>query len=151
MNDAQKWMKQAVLCAQTAENENEVPVGCVAVLNEQIIGYGWNQNITQCDPTAHAEIMAIRKAGQYQKNHRLNGVDLYVTVEPCLMCLGAMIHARIKKIYFGAFEPKAGALVSNSYLYQTMYFVNHRIEYESGILETQCRHLLQNFFKSRRG
>jgi tRNA(adenine34) deaminase len=70
MNDAQKWMEQAVLCAQTAENDNEVPVGCVAVLNEQIIGYGWNQNITQCDPTAHAEIMAIRKAGQYQKNHR---------------------------------------------------------------------------------
>ncbi len=142
-------MREALALAEQAEDQNEVPVGAVIVLNDKVIGKGWNQPISKNDPSAHAEIIAIRNAAKLVKNYRLVDTTLYVTLEPCLMCVGAILHARIKKLVFGAFDNKTGA-VSSVFNILTDSRHNHNVEVQGGILETQCAELLKTFFKQRR-
>ena len=143
------WIAHALYLAKQAYVQNEVPVGAVLVKNNHIIGEGWNQPITLHDPSAHAEIMALRNAGVQGGNYRLPDSTLYVTLEPCLMCVGAMIHARIKRLVFGAFDPKTGA-VSSVFPLLSDPRHNHRITVTGGIMETACADLLRDFFRSRR-
>jgi tRNA(adenine34) deaminase len=149
MNDDEKWMKLAIREALLAESESEVPVGAVLVKDGKLIAKAHNQPISMHDATAHAEIQAIRKAGKKQKNYRLIGVTLYVTLEPCVMCLGALINARIERIVFGASDPKTGVCGSCANLNQEKIF-NHKISIMGGILESENKEILQSFFKSRR-
>jgi len=148
-NLAEFWMKEALLEAAKAEAEGEVPVGAVLLIHDKIIGRGHNRSIRSHDPTAHAEIMALRHAAQSMGNYRLPGSVMVVTVEPCVMCAGALIHARVEELIIGAADPKAGAIISHFHLGQTDQ-LNHRIETVSGILETECRSMLQAFFEARR-
>jgi tRNA(adenine34) deaminase len=143
------WMQEALRAAQRALEIGEVPVGAVAVCDDQIVGRGWNRNITDHDPTAHAEIVALRQAGANVGNHRLGDCELFATIEPCAMCACAMIHARIKRLVYGADDPKAGAVRS---VIQVLNHpsMNHRIEVWSGVLAGRSAELLQEFFKSRR-
>jgi tRNA(adenine34) deaminase len=143
------WMMQALALAQQAATIGEVPVGAVLVLNEKLIGQGSNQPIRANDPTAHAEIIALRNAAQSLGNYRLPDTTLYVTIEPCAMCIGALIHARVKHLVFGAPEPKAGAVCSRLHLLDGTYF-NHAIAYRQGVLAAQCGQLLSDFFQQRR-
>ena len=143
------WMRQALLLADRAEAQGEVPVGALVVLDKQIIGVGWNQSISRHDPSAHAEIIALRAAALHLRNYRLTGCSLYVTIEPCTMCAGAIIHARIKELIFGAAEPKAGAIISNDNLLDKTHF-NTRIQYQANILGQQCASKISNFFQQRR-
>jgi len=143
------YMQRALALAQQAADLGEVPVGAVVVRNDQVIGEGFNQPIASSDPTAHAEIVAMRNAAAYLENYRLSGCDLYVTIEPCTMCVGAMVHARIQRIIFGALEPRAGALTSQLKLMDQTYF-NHSIEWQGGVLEQPCGALIKDFFKRRR-
>lgn len=143
------WMRHAIRLAQRAEQQGEVPVGAVLVVNDQCIAEGWNSPINSHDPTAHAEIMAIRKAGQVVENYRLIDTTLYVTLEPCVMCMGAISHARIKRLVFGAYDPKRGAVCNALNLNDTS-FLNHRIDWLGGVLETNCAELLRDFFRVRR-
>ncbi len=148
-SEDQIWMREALACAQKAYDQNEVPVGAVVVLNNQIIGRGWNQPISNHDATAHAEVMAIRAASQNIQNYRLVDAALYVTIEPCAMCFGALVHARIKKLVYGAPEPKSGVIYSNlNFPEQT--FLNHSVEIEKDILAEESTALIQQFFKMRR-
>ena len=142
-------MEEALRCAQRALEAEEVPVGAVVVCDGQIVGRGWNRNITTSDPTAHAEIMALREAGSIVGNHRLGGCELFATIEPCAMCAGALIHARIKRLVYGSDDPKAGAIRS---VLQVLNHpqLNHRIEVRSGVLAGRSAELLQTFFKNRR-
>ena len=142
-------MQEALRAAQRALDIGEVPVGAVAVCDDQIVGRGWNRNITDHDPTAHAEIVALREAGANVGNHRLGDCELFATIEPCAMCACAMIHARIKRLVYGADDPKAGAVRS---VIQVLNHpsMNHRIEVWSGVLAGRSAELLQEFFKSRR-
>lgn len=142
-------MKQALALAEQAAEKGEVPVGAVVVANDEVIGRGFNCPIGTSDPTAHAEIIALRDAATNIDNYRLAGCDLYVTIEPCTMCVGAMIHARINRIIFGAHEPRAGALTSQLALLESDHF-NHSMEWTGGILEDECRGLIKEFFKQRR-
>lgn len=135
--------------AEAALAEGEVPVGAVLVLNGQELVTGWNQPISSHDPTAHAEIVALRAAGALIGNYRLLNTTLYVTLEPCIMCMAALVNARVQRVVFGATDPKRGGAVSVARLGDTDY-LNHRIQVEGGILEEQCRTLLHNFFKQRR-
>lgn len=143
------WMEKALTLARKAASNEEVPVGAVLVTNNEIIGEGWNQPISANDPTAHAEIVAMREASRKLKNYRLTGVTLYVTLEPCTMCVGAMIHARIERLVFGAYEPKTGAVTSVFNIIQSPEY-NHRVEFQGGVLENECASLLKDFFQSRR-
>lgn len=143
------WMTQALQLAKKAAHEQEVPVGAVIVRDEKPLGQGFNRPITGCDPTAHAEIMALRDAANNEKNYRLPGATLYVTIEPCTMCLGAIVHARIARVVFGATEPKAGVAISNP-VWQSGDFFNHSIEWCGGVLADQATELMQQFFKLRR-
>jgi len=143
------WMQQALQQAQQAASAGEVPVGCVVVHNDFCIGTGFNQPISAQDPTAHAEIVALRQAAGHLRNYRLPQATLYVTIEPCTMCVGAMIHARLGTLVFGATEPRAGAVCSHFQLLDTTVY-NHRIEYTSGILADQCSQLMTDFFQQRR-
>jgi tRNA(adenine34) deaminase len=143
------WMEEALRAAQRALEAGEVPVGAVVVSDGKIIGRGWNRNIGDHDPTAHAEIVALREAGAAVGNHRLAGCDLFVTIEPCAMCAGAMVHARIKRLIYGADDPKAGAVRSVVKLLENPQ-LNHRIEVHSGVLAGQCAEVLQEFFRGRR-
>ena len=127
----------------------EVPIGAVAVLDGRVVGTGFNRPISAIDPTAHAEILALREAATSLGNYRLTGVDLYVTLEPCLMCVGALVHARVKTVIFGAREPRTGALVSSTRALD-IPSLNHRFEVVEGVLEEECRDLVQAFFRSRR-
>ena len=147
-NDKQ-FMLQALSLAQKAESVGEVPVGAVIVHENKIMGEGWNQPIQSHDPSAHAEMMALRNASQFLKNYRLKNTTLYVTLEPCAMCVGAMIHARIEKLVFGAFDPKAGAVTSVFHLLNDPRH-NHAIEWCGGVLENECAAILKAFFKQRR-
>ena len=147
--DHERWMREALDLAGQAAAVGEVPVGAIMVQDGKIIGRGFNQPIRTCDATAHAEIVAIRSASQFRNNYRLPGTTLYVTLEPCTMCLGAMIHARVDRLVFGATEPRAGAVVSQASLIDADHF-NHRLTYVDGVLADECSTLLQNFFKSRR-
>jgi tRNA(adenine34) deaminase len=143
-------MKQALSEAERGSSMGEVPVGAVLAGPEgQIVAKAYNQPIALGDPTAHAEILAIRKAGLFFRNYRLNGTTLVVTLEPCLMCMGAAINARIARLVFGTVDPKAGAAVSLYHLAEDKR-LNHRIEVVSGIMEEECRSLIQDFFRVRR-
>lgn len=138
------------LAAHARDAENEVPVGAVLVLDGEIAGLGWNRNITLHDPTAHAEIMALRAAGEKLANHRLLGATLYVTLEPCSMCAMALIHARIGRVVYAATDPKTGAAGS---VFDTLIDVrhNHRIDVRGGLLAEEASTMLREFFRSRRG
>ncbi len=142
-------MQRAFELAQKAEENDEVPVGAVIVCQDQIIGEGWNQPISSNDPTAHAEIMALRDAGNRIGNYRLPGTTMYVTLEPCAMCAGALVHARIAKLVYAADDTKTGACGSVINLVQTDE-LNHKLEIEKGLMEDECRSLIQDFFKQKR-
>lgn len=146
----QHWMELALAQAKCAQGEDEVPVGAVIVRDGKLIGQGFNRPIGSCDPTAHAEIQAIRQAARSENNYRLSGSTLYVTIEPCAMCVGAIVHARVTTVVFGAREPKAGALLSQLELGSSVHF-NHQIEIVEGVMADQCRMIMQAFFKSKRG
>ncbi|WP_279631086.1 MULTISPECIES: tRNA adenosine(34) deaminase TadA [Vibrio] len=143
------FMRMAISLAQRAEEEGEVPVGAVLVKEGEVIAQGWNQSIGQHDATAHAEMQVLRRAGQELENYRLLDTTLYVTLEPCPMCAGALLHSRVKRIVFGAPDLKAGAAgtVLNLFEHQAAY---HYADVEHGLLEDECRHQLQAFFKRRR-
>ena len=143
------WMEEALRAAQRALEAGEVPVGAVVVCEGRIMGRGWNRNIGDSDPTAHAEIVALREAAAAVGNHRLAECDLFATIEPCPMCAGAMVHARIKRLVYGADDPKAGAVQS---VIQVLNHpqLNHKVEVRSGVLAGRSAELLQKFFKNRR-
>jgi tRNA(adenine34) deaminase len=143
------FMLAALEQARLAAGAGEVPVGAVVVIDGEVAGSGFNQPISSHDPTAHAEIVAIRGAAARAGNYRLTGATLYVTVEPCLMCVGAMVHARIGTVVFGAPEPKAGALVSTLAAHE-LPSLNHRMAAVGGVLEDECREVIQAFFRERR-
>ena len=143
------WMNRAITLATQGEDLGEVPVGAVIVKEGEVLGEGFNQPISSCDPTAHAEIVALRHAANHVQNYRLVDATIYVTLEPCTMCVGALVHARIARLVFGTAEPKAGAVVSKSQLLDNDYF-NHRVEHVNGVLAEQCQHQLSNFFAKRR-
>jgi tRNA(adenine34) deaminase len=142
-------MEEALRCAQRALEGKEVPVGAVVVCNGKIVGRGGNRNIADSDPTAHAEIVALREAGATIGNHRLEGCDLFVTIEPCAMCAGAMVHARIKRLVYGADDPKAGAVRSVMQVLNHPQ-LNHKVEVRGGVLAGRSAELLQSFFRNRR-
>ena len=143
------WMEEALRCAQRALESGEVPVGAVVVSDGRILGRGWNRNIADHDPAAHAEIIALREAGATVGNHRLEGCELFVTIEPCAMCAGALVHARIRRLVYGADDPKAGAVHSVMQVLNHPQ-LNHQIEVRSGVLSGRSAEVLQTFFKSRR-
>lgn len=143
------WMRHALTLAHKAAELGEVPVGAVLVKDGELLAEGWNQPISHNDPTAHAEIMAIRMAAQLQSNYRLPGTTLYITIEPCSMCAGAIVHARIARVVFGALEPRAGAAGSVINLLQNSHF-NHQTAFTSGILAEECGQVLKDFFAARR-
>ena len=143
-------MQHALTLARKAETAGEVPVGAVLVSDDSCLGEGWNQPIGSQDPTAHAEVMALRAAGVLLGNYRFTGSILYVTLEPCLMCVGAMVHARIGRLVFGAYDPKSGAVTSCTKGFETPG-LNHRVESTGGVLIDECGELLKQFFRSRRG
>jgi tRNA(adenine34) deaminase len=143
------WMEEALRCAQRALEMDEVPVGAVVVCHSKIVGRGWNRNITDSDPTAHAEIVALREAGATIGNYRLGDCELFVTIEPCPMCAGAMVHARIKRLVYGSDDAKAGAVHSVMQVLNHPQ-LNHKLEVRSGVLAGRSAELLQMFFKNRR-
>jgi tRNA(adenine34) deaminase len=145
----EQFMRAALAEAVRGREQGEVPVGAVVVAAGDIVGSGCNQPIGRADPTAHAEINALRAAAQRLGNYRLTGATLYVTIEPCLMCVGAMIHARIAQVVFGAAEPRAGALVSAMRAHETPG-LNHRLDVLGGVLEDECRAVMREFFRERR-
>ena len=142
-------MRVALEQALEAGRHNEVPVGAVVVVDGQIVGTGFNQPISAHDPTAHAEIVAIRAAATRLGNYRLTRSTLYVTIEPCQMCVGAMVHARVARLCFGTVEPKAGAIVSAMRAHEHPA-LNHRMTVTGGVLEAECRDMIQEFFRERR-
>jgi tRNA(adenine34) deaminase len=149
MNEDEKWMNLALEQAVKAEKEGEVPVGAILVKDGLVVARAHNQPISTNDPTAHAEIQLLRAAGEELNNYRLNGTSLYVTLEPCAMCLGAMMHARVERIVYGAHDPKTGVCGSSENLIDANCF-NHKIDLVSGVLENECKQLLKKFFISRR-
>lgn len=143
------YLKKALAQAHIAATLNEVPVGAVLVKDDRIVAEGYNQPISTNDPTAHAEIVVLRDAALKLKNYRLVDTTLYVTLEPCAMCIAALVHARVKRIVFGAEDPRTGAVKSAISLIKAPHF-NHHIEWEGGVLIQECSELLKNFFKARR-
>lgn len=143
------WMRRALDLAERARAEGEVPVGAVLVMEDDCIGEGWNRPISARDPTAHAEIAALRAGAAHVGNYRLPGATLYVTLEPCAMCAGAIILARIKRLVYAAADPRSGAAGSVFNILQSSQ-LNHRVELASGILEQEAATLLQTFFRERR-
>ncbi len=146
---ATHWMNLALDQARQAQSVAEVPIGAVIVRDDEIIGVGYNQTISRCDPTAHAEIVAIRAAAEKIGNHRLVGADMYVTIEPCTMCAGALVQARIARLIFAAAEPRAGAVISSSRVLENPG-LNHRVESESGVCQAEAAALMAGFFRVRR-
>jgi tRNA(adenine34) deaminase len=145
----ERFMREAIVQAQLARDRDEVPVGAVVVLDGVIVGRGFNQPISSNDPTAHAEIVALRNAAGTVGNYRLPGAELFVTVEPCLMCAGALVHARIGRLVYGAPESRTGAVRSAIPVLDDPA-LNHRVEVMAGVLEHECRQLMQTFFTGRR-
>jgi tRNA(Arg) A34 adenosine deaminase TadA len=143
------FMREALTEAEAAREDGEVPVGAIIVLDGKVIARGRNAMIGANDPTAHAEIVALRRAASAIGNYRLNGATLYSTIEPCAMCAGALVHARVERLVFGAKDPKAGA-VETHFAICNADFLNHRVIVEGGILEGECRRVLQSFFRDRR-
>ena len=146
----EEFMRAALEQARLAIDAGEVPIGAVVVIAGQIVARAFNQPIRAVDPTAHAEVLALRAAAQQIGNYRLTGARLYATVEPCLMCVGALVHARITEVVFGAVEPRSGALVSTVRGHE-IAGLNHRITVTGGVLESDCRDLIQQFFREKRG
>jgi tRNA(adenine34) deaminase len=142
-------MEEALRAAQRALEMGEVPVGAIVLCEGKVVGRGWNRNLADSDPTAHAEVVALREAGKNVGNHRLGDCELFATIEPCAMCAGAMIHARLKRLVYGADDPKAGAVHS---VLQVLNHpgLNHQMEVRGGILAGKCAELLQEFFRKRR-
>jgi len=143
------FIKQALLLAESAAKKGEVPVGAIVTLGNEIVGRGENCPINSNDPCAHAEIIAIRAAAQALNNYRLPGTTIYITLEPCIMCMGAIIHARINRVVFGAYDPKTGAAGSR-YSIGEDSLLNHKLEIRGGILEDECAGLIKSFFRRRR-
>jgi tRNA(adenine34) deaminase len=143
------WMNRALALAKSAADEGEVPVGAVVVLDGREIGAGYNAPISSCDPTAHAEIRALRDAARRVGNYRLPGATLYVTLEPCTMCVGAIIHSRVSRLVYGAREPKAGAIISTRRTLEEDTF-NWQVEAIGGVLEQPCSEVITDFFAARR-
>ncbi|CNH00372.1 tRNA adenosine(34) deaminase TadA [Yersinia pekkanenii] len=143
------WMQRALTLALRAQEEGEVPVGAVLVLDNKVIGEGWNRSICDNDPTAHAEIMALRQGGQVVQNYRLLDATLYVTLEPCVMCAGAMVHSRIRRLVYGANDLKTGAAGSLVDILRHPG-MNHQIEISAGVLADECSRQLSEFFRLRR-
>lgn len=159
------WMQRALMLAKLAAKNQEVPVGAVLVVDNQMIGEGWNRPICTHDATAHAEIIALRLGAEKLKNYRLVHSTLYVTLEPCVMCVGAIVHARVERVVYGAPDPKSGAVVSRFQLGDASLYprskmtseprvnspaFNHRVEYEGGLLVDECSAVLKEFFRERR-
>lgn len=144
-----QFMQQALDQAKLAGAAGEVPVGAVLVRDGQVISRGFNQPISNSDPSAHAEMMALRSAAQNESNYRLPGTTLYVTLEPCTMCAGAMLHARVERVVFGAADPKTGAAGSVLNVFSEKQ-INHQTQVEGGIMSEECGQILRNFFKERR-
>ncbi len=142
-------MEQALREAARAQATGEVPVGAIVVCDGQIVGRGWNRNIAEADPTAHAEIVALREAGRAVGNHRLPECEMFVTIEPCPMCAGALVHARLKRLVYGADDPKAGGVHSVVAVLNHPQ-LNHQMEVRGGVLAARCQELLQTFFRARR-
>ncbi len=142
-------MHQALELARKAAAQGEVPVGALVVLDDKVIGQGWNQPILSNDPTAHAEIVALRDAASTLANYRLPLATLYVTIEPCTMCAGALIHARVARVVYGATEPKSGVAESNGCLFGYEHF-NHQVEVQGGVMAEQCSEVMSAFFLARR-
>ncbi|TDU31334.1 tRNA-adenosine deaminase [Panacagrimonas perspica] len=147
--DDERFMTQAIGLARQAADAGEVPVGAILVRDGQIIGQGWNRPIGTHDPSAHAEMIALREAATHSANYRLPGTTLYVTLEPCAMCAGAIIHARVQRLVFGAADPKAGA-VHSLYDLISLPRLNHAVAWQGGVLEAECGELLRAFFRARR-
>ncbi|MGK0442554.1 MAG: tRNA(Arg) A34 adenosine deaminase TadA [Pseudohongiellaceae bacterium] len=145
----EKWMRYALNLAKKAAEQGEVPVGAVVVNGGEIIGEGWNRPIISCDPTAHAEVVALRDAGLNEQNYRLPGTTLYVTIEPCTMCAGAIIHSRVTRVVYGATEPKSGVIESNPCVFDGEH-LNHKVEFSGGVLASECSDIVSSFFKARR-
>ena len=143
------WMQRALQNAEKAASLGEVPVGAVLVANGELLAESFNQPITRNDPSAHAEIMVLREAALKLRNYRLPDTELFVTIEPCLMCAGALVHARVKRLVFGAKEPKAGAVISHFQVYETPC-LNHQVKVEHGLMEKECSHKISEFFKEKR-
>jgi len=143
------WMQRALQLADRAQQNNEVPIGALLVVDDELISEAHNSPIAMNDPTAHAEILALRKGGEKLGNYRLLNATLYVTLEPCLMCAGAMVHSRIKRLVFGAADLKAGGVISQANVLD-LPFLNHRVTYEGGVLAESCAHQLIQFFKNKR-
>lgn len=148
MTDAD-WMQMALTLAGRAAASGEVPVGAVLVQDDNLLAEGWNRPIASHDPTAHAEVMALRAAGQSLGNYRLAGTTLYVTLEPCLMCVGAIVHARVSRLVFGAFDPKSGAVMTCLQGFEAPG-LNHRVTFSGGVLADKCGEMLKEFFRNRR-
>jgi tRNA(adenine34) deaminase len=142
-------MREALQLASTGAERGEVPVGAVIVLDGRVVGRGFNQPISSCDPTAHAEVVALREAARAVGNYRLTGATMYVTIEPCLMCVGAAVHARVGTLVYGTIEPRAGAIESRQRAYEHPS-LNHKITIVAGVLAEECRRLMVDFFKERR-
>jgi tRNA(adenine34) deaminase len=149
MSTDEFYMAKALQLAEQAGAIGEVPVGAILVKDGEIVGEGFNQPISGCDPTAHAEIVAMRNAAKNLNNYRLSDCDLYVTIEPCTMCVGAMVHGRIRRVLFGALEPRAGALQSQLQLMDQSHY-NHSIEWQGGVLAQECGDLISSFFRRKR-
>ena len=149
MSNDEKWMQRALELARHAESLGEVPVGAVLVLNDECLAEGWNQPVSSHDPSAHAEMITLREGGKKINNYRLCDTTLYVTLEPCAMCAGAIIHARVNRVVIGADDPRTGACGSVFQLLQSDK-LNHRCEISRGVMQSECAELLQDFFKQRR-
>ena len=147
--DDERWMRLALSMARHSAESGEVPVGAVLVKDSVVIGQGCNQPVSACDPSAHAEVVALRAAGLALANYRLPGTTLYVTLEPCIMCAGAIIHARVERLVFGAHDPKAGA-VESVYDVISRCRLNHSVRWTSGVLAAESGAMLQAFFRARR-
>ena len=144
------WMQHALMLARHAAQQDEVPVGAVLVSGDRLLAEGWNRPVAGHDPTAHAEIVCLRAAGQALGNYRLAGTTLYVTLEPCLMCVGAIVHARVERVVFGAPDPKSGAVSSLCRGFE-LPGLNHRVQASGGVLAAECGAQLREFFRARRG
>ena len=148
-SDDERYLERALALAEAAARQGEVPVGAVLVCDGAVIGEGWNRPISSSDPTAHAEIVALRAAAAHRRNYRLPGSTMYVTLEPCAMCSGALIHARVARVVFGAFDPRTGAAGSTLDVLNTDR-LNHRVDIRGGVLADVAAAQLQAFFKARR-
>jgi tRNA(adenine34) deaminase len=149
VQEHERWMRESLRAAREAQARDEVPIGTCVVMNDQVIAIAGNRTRTDCDPTAHAEIVALREAAQKSGNYRLADSVVYSTIEPCAMCAGALIQARVRLLVYGATDEKAGAVESHFQICDSDQ-LNHRVEVVKGVLEAECRELMQEFFKARR-